>query len=451
MTVITTKMRRGFGLALLALGSLTGLSCDKANADNPLLDKLAEQCGLSCPAEGRGVAYGNASISGYAPIDSFFRAVVNYGNTAIGVSSEINGELAGIQNLFQLTDADIKGKTLGAAIDAKLKAQYKASVVVNAQPAKCSVDARVAADVSARCQAEAKCDIEPGKATFECKGTCNVDVDVSGGCDASAKLHCTVTAPEFACKGQCSGTCTASVPTVECNAACSGECKGECMGGTKTGGVCSGTCMGRCEAGCQVTGMAALSCEGKCNGSCEYTPAMGSCDASAKVTCDLNASASASCKGRCDGEFVPPKVDCDASASCQASAHAEASFQVKCTPPSVTVKVVAEGGVMAQAQVDFLVGELQARLPRLAAVQAKARLAAEAGRELGDTGVAAINTTAKAVTEGEIGFFAVTKITQCVPPALKESSTVIGSANATLDASISNVDSVAKTFGMVML
>jgi hypothetical protein len=123
---------------------------------------------------------------------------------------------------------------------------------------------------------------------------------------------------------------------------------------------------------------------------------------------------------------------------------------VKCTPPSVEVKVVAQGGVMAQAQVNFLIAELKARLPRLSAAQARAKLAAEAGAELSSAGTAAVQTTASAVVKGDVNVFTAAKISACVPDQLKESQTVVASASAELKKRTDNCESVAKAFGMVM-
>jgi hypothetical protein len=465
----TTKLGGVFAATLLALGALSATGCpgdDDNDADGgtsgggiPGLGNLAKQCGLTCPEAGKGVLYGTSSISGYAPIDGFFRSVVNYNTVATGVSAEIDAELNGIQSLFGVADTEITAAgSLGAAITAKLAGPtLKASVVVNAQPARCSVDAHIAAEVTAKCQAQANCAVDPGKATFQCMGTCNVDVDVNGMCSANAVAHCKVTGPSVACQGQCSGSCSVMAPSVSCSGNCRGTCSGTCSAsgdangdGTTAAGECVGSCSGMCTGSCEVSGMAALSCMGTCNGSCEYQKPSGSCEANAEVSCDLNASASASCTGRCDGSFEPPSVMCDASASCQASAKAEARFQVVCTPPSVEVKVVAQAGGAAQVQVDFLIAQLKLRLPRLSAATAHAKLASQAGGELGVQGKAAVQGTITAVANGKVDFITGVKIGQCVPPQLTESDTVIAQATATLKKSTDNAASVANTFGMVM-
>jgi hypothetical protein len=288
-------------------------------------------------------------------------------------------------------------------------------------------------------------------AKLQCMGTCTVDANVSGGCDANATVRCNVTAPDFECKGECSGTCYADLMVAgSCSGTCNGTCMGTCMGDTDQGAGCRGTCMGMCQGRCELAVDAAVGCTAKCDGSCEYTPATGGCDARAEVSCDLNATAKAECNGRCEGEFIPPKVTCDASASCEASAKAEAKFQVVCTPPSVDIRVVAQAGFTAQAQVDFLIGQLKLRLPRLATATARAKLASEAGADLGAAGRAAVQTTFQNVAGAKVDFITGVKIAQCVPGQLNESTRVITDANARLNARLMDASSVANTFGMAM-
>ncbi|HEY6878703.1 MAG TPA: hypothetical protein VI299_11825, partial [Polyangiales bacterium] len=230
MSVTTKKLQRGLGALLLAAGSLAAVGCDEdgsgGDGGTGFLGNLAEQCGLECPEAGKGVASGNASISGYAPIDSFFRSVVNYNATATGVAAQIDLELEGIKGLFAITDAELSGKTLGAAIQAKIQAQ--ADIVVKTTPAQCKVDAKVAAEVSAKCQAQANCTVDRGMASFNCMGTCEVEANVQGKCSADAQVQCQVTAPDFQCMGSCSGSCEVQAPVVDCNAACTGMCTGTC-------------------------------------------------------------------------------------------------------------------------------------------------------------------------------------------------------------------------------
>jgi hypothetical protein len=488
------KLQRALGLVLLAAASMAGASCDEdsGDGDGGILGDVLNQCGVKCPEPGKGVASGNASVTGYGPIDSFFRSVINYETTATGAAAQIDLELDGVKQLFGITETELAGKTLGQAITAKISAQ--ADIVVKSTPAQCKVDASIAASVSAKCQAEANCQINPGMASFNCMGTCDVEVKAKAECSAQATVECQVTAPDFTCMGSCSGSCEASLPVVDCNAACSGtcsgtctlevptatcsgtcsgKCDGTCSGSTDAAGRCVGTCTGSCSAGCEVTGeaaaqcsgkctgmcsagcqvsgMAALDCQGKCNGTCSYNPGMAECDARASVHCETSGSAAASCTGSCEGEFEPPSASCDASASCQASAKAEARFQVKCTPPRVEVSVkLKANATINQAQIDFWIAELGARLPRISAAVGRARVVDTAGDELNTDGKSAVNETISVVGRGKLSVLASARVLTCGPTGLTDSAKVIADAKATLNASVSNAGSVATAFGMLM-
>lgn len=446
-------MRRKQGLehvvSIVALSvGLLGLtsSCDDENPAGGLCTALE-----ACPAQG--VAKGNAAITGYVAIDSFFGSVVNFKNVAAGVSADVQTELDGIQESFGVSNADLKasGGKLGAAIKAKIDAKYKAKLVIKAQPAKCEVNAKFSAEVTAKCQAEAKCDVDPGKASLQCMGTCTVEASADAKCDAEAEVVCNVTAPEFACKGSCEGTCTAELTAAaSCSGNCVGECMGTCQGDTDTGAGCNGQCMGMCKGKCEVSGEAALTCDGKCSGSCKYKPGTAMCDARAKVECELKAEAKAECNGRCEGEFEPPKADCSASASCQASAKAEAKFQAKCTPPSIDVRWTFDASVTADVKADFefRMADIKARLPRLKAALAKADLVVKAGTELGDDGAKAIEGTLDGIADGDIDASLAVRIGKCAPSQLKASAGVVQTAGADLSAKLSAGNEVAAAIGM---
>jgi hypothetical protein len=493
MSATTKKLQRGLGLLLLAAGSLASVSCDDptGDGDGGVFNDVLNQCGVTCPGEGKGVAAGNASVSGYGPIDSFFRSVINYKTTAVGAAAQIDLELEGIKQLFGITEAELKGKTLGQAISAKIQAQ--AEIVVKSTPAQCKVDASIAAEVSAKCQAAADCQINPGMTSFNCMGTCDVEVEAKAQCNAQAKVECQVTAPDFECKGSCSGSCEVMTPVVDCNAGCtgmcsgtctldaptltcagrcSGQCDGTCSVALSADGTCAGTCSGSCSAGCevnaggakcegkctgmcsagcQVSGQAALTCNGKCSGTCSYDPGMANCDARASVHCETSGSAAAMCTGSCQGEFEPPSASCDASASCQASAKAEARFQVKCTPPRVEVSVkVKANATVSQAQIDFWIAELGARLPRISASVGRAKVVDTAGDELNSDGKAAVNDTIGVVGKGKLGLLASAKVLTCAPAGVRESAKVVAEAKGVLDVSVKNASSVAAAFGMLM-
>jgi hypothetical protein len=432
------------GVTVLTVGLLSAASCDDG-----ALEKVCP--GLACSDEG--VAEGNASVTGYFAIDTFFKSVLNFKGVATGVTADINAEMAGIQTDFGISDADLKasGGKLDAAIKAKLTGTFKQKLVIKAQPAKCEINAKFTAEASASCQAKADCDIDPGKASVKCEGTCTVEASAEAKCDVDAEVVCNVSAPDFMCNGSCEGTCTAELTAAaSCTGNCVGECSGTCEGDTDTGAGCNGTCMGMCKGKCQASGMAALDCKGSCNGSCSYKPGMASCDARAKVECELNAEAKAECSGRCEGEFEPPTAKCDASASCEASAKAEAKFQAKCTPPSIDIKWVSTGMVDAKvtAQFDYAMAQLKVRLPRLSAAIKKADLVVEAGKDLGGDGAAAVKGTLKGFTEGKVDFVAAYRIGKCAPDELSASSKVISDASGDLNGAVSTAKGVASAVGM---
>ena len=410
---------------ILGLGVLSSSSgCDEA----------AEQCGLTCPDQG--VAEGNAGISGFVAIDSFFRSVVNFKTVANGVAADINAELDGIQASFGITDAELTAKgSIGAALKAKIEGQV--SLKIDAQPAKCEVDASISASASVDCQVAAGCEIDPGMASVSCMGECTVEASAEGKCSGDATLKCTASGPSVACTGSCTGSCSVVLAAAaSCEGTCDGECNGECAGNTATGGRCNGQCMAMCKGTCEVSGSAAASCTGTCNGSCEVTAPQGGCQAGAKVECEFMAKAEASCTGRCDGEFTPPSANCDASASCQASAKAEAKFEARCTPPSVDIQANFTGGAEAEARFTNAIGDLKVRLPRLLAALKRASFVIDAGTQLGTDGAAAIQGTLGAFGKGDVGVVAAYRIATCVPDELTASSDAIKKSGAKLSAQI---------------
>jgi hypothetical protein len=426
------------GVMMLGVFLLSAQSCEGTDA----------LCAANCADEG--VADGNASITGSAAIDSFFRSVINFRTVAVGVTADIQAELDGIQGAFGLNDADVtKAGNLGAAIKAKLAGDFQAKLTVKAQAAKCEIDAKIAASVTAECQAKAKCDVDTGNASFECMGKCTVDASVEGKCEAEADIVCKVSAPDFMCMGSCDGTCTAQLmAAATCSGNCVGTCSGTCEGDTDAGASCNGNCTGMCTGKCELSGSAAVDCKGSCNGACTYKPGMASCDARARVECELKAEAKAECTGRCEGEFNPPKADCEASASCEASAKAEAKFQAKCTPPMVDIKFTTTATGAAKTQFDFAMAELKVRLPRLRAALAKAQLALDAAGELGEDGASAIQGTVAALGDSDLEASVKVRIVSCAPAQLRASADVVTDASGDLTATIKAGQEVAAAVGM---
>lgn len=332
-------------------------------------------CGLECPAEG--IAEGNASITGFASVDSFFAAVVGFDKAALGVKAGVDAELRAIAVSLDL-DAGASAADIRAALSAKFENRIEGGLKVRYAPPRCTVDAKVAIDATAKCDAE----VDPGMVAVECKGTCTVDASASASCDASAEVVCKGTAPELDCDGTCTGTCELGAD-LKCNGTCNGECSAGCSV-TGPDGQCAGECTGECHGTCELK--AAAECTGKCQGSCEYKPASGSCEAGAEVRCEAAADASASCDGSCDGEVVPPK----AKAECEASVEAEAKMQAQCTPPSLEILWQWKGDFedkVEQAKFKAWVEGFRLRYAGLLAASARAELVLEAGAGLGEAAV----------------------------------------------------------------
>jgi hypothetical protein len=333
---------------------------------------LAEDCGLVCDA--KGIVEGNANISGVASVDAFFASVLNFQAKADGLSASINAELEGIK-----ADFGIEGE-LQAGLEAEISANLEGGLTIEAEPAKCQVDAQASLEAQANCDV----DVDPGSATIACKGSCEVEASADVQCDASAMLECTFTAPSAMCEGSCQGSCEVELTAqAACEGTCTGQCSGECSAYAKNAmgqAECSGTCNGMCMGSCKAELAAGASCSGKCEGECTVQEPEGGCEGAVRASCKAEANAMVMCSGSCEGEIEPPS----AKAECQASAKAEAKLNVECTPPRVAISYELRAGVDAAAQARFVaaVKNLQVRLPALLAALKKAEGVAQAGVDL---------------------------------------------------------------------
>lgn len=427
--------------AVLTVGGLSLLAA-------PGCEDVGEACGFNCE---EGVAQGNFSITGLKSVDSFFKATVDFKTQADVLAGGIDAELKGLQADFGITDAELSGAGgLGGAIKAKFTASAKATVKVKAQPAKCEVDAHASFEASASCKAEANCTADvnctPGTAEFECKGGCEVEASAMVNCAAGATASCTTKGPSVACTGECTGTCTL---TGSAAATCEGTCEGGCQG-TMTGGTCNGTCTGTCKVESDV----AAQCNGTCSGECKVSGPEVACTAEAEAKCEGNAMASVMCKGKCEGDFEPPKcmaeAKCDAAASCDAQAKADASLKVECTPPSIEVKLAFMAGAdaAAQAQGQFYVQTLKARLPKILASLKKSQLVLDAGADLGATATGAFQGAIDAFKgKSDVSAVAKFKLITCAPDAFAASATVIKDASLDLSAQVKAAADLSASLG----
>jgi len=438
-----TKQLGGLlGAAALTLGGaamLTAPGCD----DNPI-DKGLEACGLNCDQD---FSKGQFAVTGVSAVDAFFKATVDFNGTADTLAGNIDAELKGLQADFGIMPADLDaGGGLAGAIKAKLTASAKASIKINAQPAKCEVDAHASFEASASCKVEAGCQVDascdPGMASFECKGGCDVEASAMVTCEAGATASCTTKGPQVACTGECTGTCTL---TGSAAATCDGTCEGGCQG-TMNGGKCDGTCTGTCKVESNV----GAQCNGSCSGECKVSGPMVACTAEAEAKCEGNANASVMCKGKCEGDFEPPScmamAECKASANCDAQAKADASLKVECTPPSLDVDISFADGADAgaQAQGEFYVQALKARLPKLLASLKKSELVITAGKDLGDAAGGAFQGALDAFSgKSDASPVAKFKLLHCGPDAFKTAATDIQNATTDLQAQVTAAASLS--------
>jgi hypothetical protein len=408
---------------------------------NPLLDKLAEQCGIDVKCSAGGIAKGNASISGVASIDAFFQSVLDFQLKANNVSAAIDAQLTAIRGDFGIK----AGADLKAELSAQVKANLEAGLSVKAEPAQCSVDAKATLEAQAHCDAS----VDPGSAMVECSGSCEVDATAKVDCGASADLVCTVTPPMGMCSGTCKGSCEAKLSgKAKCDGVCKGTCDGTCSAYSDSAGtMCAGNCSGMCTGSCDVQLMAEAKCDGTCSGECNITPPSGMCTGGASAHCNAKAGAMVQCKGTCKGDIKPPS----AKAECNASAKAEAKLNVQCTPPRVAINYTLKAGVDAMAQAKFEAGlkNLQVRLPALLAAVAQAKAVADAGVGLTGEGKAAmsgaISTASKAAGMGNLRVLFGLK---CALGELDAVGGAIGGATTGLTASIKGAADLSGALGL---
>ncbi len=410
----------------------------------PLFDDLAKQCGLQCDA--KGVADGNAQISGVASVDAFFASVVSFQAAGSGAADDLNAQLAAIRADFGIAETADFATSLKAQVAANLNGNLR----VEAEPAKCTVDTQVTLEATARCDAS----VDPGKAVLACKGECQLHANAQAKCDADADLECTVAAPKVSCAEQCKGSCQVDLAAA---AKCDGLCDGTCAGGgcdgyakDKAGKVrAHGHCSGMCTGSCKTELAAAAKCQGQCEGECTTQNPAAGCKNQLHASCKAKANAMVKCEGRCEGEFVPPK----AKAECEASATADAKLNVLCTPPRLAIvyelKTVVSGSAEATAQAKFVValGSLQVRLPTLLASLKRAHSMSEAGAGLivaaHDAVKASINLTLKGDLKPKQAIGLACAVTQ-----LDDVDTAVSGTSDKLTASFSQCASVTAAFGL---
>lgn len=428
-----TNRMKSFGL--IAGGMAAGLTVTALQGCDDGLGNIAEQCGLTCAAEG--ILEGNASISGVASVDAFFGAVVTFSRVSAEIAGGINAELRAIALSLEL-DPGASGAEIKAAIQAKLSAAIDGGLKVEYAPPRCEVSVEATIEATAKCDAE----VQPGMATVECSGSCEADASVEASCDANAEVKCVGQAPQLKCEGSCQGTCR-----LEAAASCSGTCRGECSGECSVrdaSGQCAGACDGMCQGSCELS--AGGECGGSCEGECTYTPPSGMCDASASVRCEAKADAKVQCNGRCDGEVTPPK----AKAECEASAKAEANASVQCFPPQLEItwqwSASLEGDVNAQAEFRAWLQGFRVRFAALLAAVKRAELVLKVGADLVAAGEGAVKTSINLAAEGDVDLKTGIGL-GCAIQALGDVGTAVNEATGRLSGSVSAAAEVTTSIG----
>jgi hypothetical protein len=414
-------------------------------------DEIAEACG-PCGK----VSTGDATISGDAALDGFFKAVGDLDGSFGKINGEFEGQVRDLALAFEVEDiAELSFDALVDATVAKIQADLNASIeggisgglTIDYVPPKCEVNVSASFDAQASCEAKAGCDVDAecsgGEVSFTCEGscsgscsgncsfrTCTVDLGADLACSGSCSGSCSAEVSgkcEGTCKGECDGTCSAYVENtegeMECNGSCSGECSGECA--VKVEGECSG----KCEGECKVEATAEVECSGetKCEGSCD-----------------------AECSGGCDGEIKQPScsasAECEASADCEAQASASASANASCTPPSLELKYSLSATLEADAAAKAkFMGKIEAfKVNMIGMLKGMANLKilfdADAAAEINIepptvTLLASIEGLVSTATSGEFNIAA--GLIPCVVPALQESVTIMTGLPAKMGATVS--------------
>jgi hypothetical protein len=459
MCLQTPLAKRIFALAGTAVMAAAAASCSPARAEDApnvglsqqaalsdTIKSVAAACGLACPGdkndEGaviKGIADGNASISGVASVDAFFGSVVSFQNAAGGVAGGIKAQLDAIRGDFGIAaDAD-----LAARLDAQFKANLDGTVEFKVEPAKCEADVKATLKAQARCEGT----VNPGSVKVACSGGCEVDASVEAKCDANADLQCTVVPPNLMCTGgTCQGSCTTMVTAMaDCTGTCRGKCEGTCSAFVKnaSGDIeCAGKCEGMCTGSCEAEFAVAATCSGQCKGECTFTNPEAGCTGAIKAECKGKADAKVMCDGKCDGEFDPPS----AKVECKASAKADAKINVQCTPPRVALSYKLKAGVEAKAQAKFeaaLKVLISSRLPALKASLARANSVTSAGADLTASAGGALERAFSAAATGSVRVqFGLT----CAVAELPKVKAVIEKSTTGLKAQI---DAAAKVTSML--
>jgi len=368
----------------------TGNPSNSCVPASPLVNNLAQECGIDVDCEAAGIAEGNTAISGVQSIDTYFASVVRFQTEADRLSAALNAELAALRAAFGI-DA---GADLAAELRERIDASVDGELLVRAGAPSCASDVGAVLAAGARCQTEAE--VDPS-VELHCAGRCELPLDRVLECDGSTELACTYSAAASPCQGECTGRCASDEASAR---ACPGICRGTCDGScslysdataTQCGGRCDGMCTGSCEFELPEGGV----CDGACSGECTLASPDGRCDGASSASCRGAPDATVPCAGRCEGVLLVPQTKIE----CQAVADAEARLTLQCTPPRVAIDYRLRSDLDPEASARFELGMriLQERLPSLLVTLARAKQAATVGADLGADAGSRVKAAAESV------------------------------------------------------
>ena len=412
--------------------------------------EVAKECGLVCPGDTtkdgvtvRGIAEGNASISGVSSVDAFFASVLHFQAAAQNVAQGVDEQVSAIRADFGLAqDSDLVSE-----LKARFDAYAQGSVVVEHEPPHCSADVKATLDAQARCDSS----FEPGQAMLACKGDCELSAGASASCDAQSDLECTLNAPSVACDGACRGSCQVALDAAaSCDGTCEGSCDGTCSAYlTDAGGntQCAGRCDGVCTGSCETRLAAGASCSGKCKGECVVMNPSGGCDGAISAKCKAHANAVVMCSGRCESDFEPPK----AKAECQAAVKADTKCHMRCTPPRVVAHYrLATGDTVdlaERARFDSALKLLaDVRLPALLAQRQQGALVVQAGTELVGAAQSAVKGAVNETLSGKLSVQEAFGL-GCAANELPKVDKVISASNDRLSQSLDTATALTTMLG----
>jgi hypothetical protein len=387
-------------------------------------DELAEVCGPCGKVE-----LGDATISGDARLDGFFKAVGTLGNATASIEGEFKAQVEELAAIFEVNVegmsldemvAEVKGE-----IEAEINANVSGGLKVVYEPPKCSANVSVAVEAQASCEAKAGCEVDAecsgGEVSVQCEGNC------SGGCSGTCEGSCSLEV-SGTCEGTCKGACEMSASPGVCEGTCNGGCSGECSLQDNAGN-CKGECSGDCSGSCEPPS-AGMNCSGECHGECAVE-ATAECEGKCEGSCD------AECSGGCEGTATPPScsvdAECEASAECQGSASAEASASLECTPPSIAIDFDFDASVNASAQASFLAKMKGFKVQMVAMVQGMTKLRAlvdvDYAASIGiESPIVVLEGQIDAMMSADFKDFDVPKgKIPCLIPAFEDSITILGS------------------------